>query len=311
MKSIRLKKSLRVTLIILLLQATFFTVYSQVTTGTWTGTAKQEATTYSYIVKINRLTRDSIFGTTISKSNEFYSETKFRGMVKGNNFLIVETELIKTNYKGTGSVCLMKLTLKRNNDKLEGSFTSSNKDIKDCGSGTISLSLAKEKQATPAPKESTKTIVPDQIPTKKEIEGLAQQEKKNIEQSITVPIQISNQRNIEKREIDLLNTFRFVEDSVMIKIYDNGVIDGDVISLIINGTIVFDKVKLTASPLTYALKSNNTSQFQIECYADNLGEIPPNTGLITISSASKTSEILFSSDFKKSAAFKILLKNFP
>ena len=171
--------------------------------------------------------------------------------------------------------------------------------------------MQKKKKATPAPKEATKTIVPDHIPTKKEIEGLAQQEKKNIEQSITAPIQISNQRNIEKREIDLLNTFRFVEDSVMIKIYDNGVIDGDVISLIINGTIVFDKVKLTASPLTYALKSNNTSQFQIECYADNLGEIPPNTGLITISSASKTSEILFSSDLKKSAAFKILLKNFP
>ena len=287
------------------------TADAQTTIGTWTGIAKQEATTYTYIVKINSISRDSIFGTTISSSKEFYSETKFKGAVTGNNFLIVETELIKTNYKGTGTVCLMKLNLKSKNDKLEGSFTSSNKEIKDCGSGTISLSLAKEKKATPAPKEATKTIVPDQIPTKKEIEGLEQLEKKNIEQSITAPIQISNQRNIEKREIDLLKTYRFVEDSVMIKIYDNGVIDGDVISLIINGTIVFDKVKLSASPLTYALKSNNTSQFQIECYADNLGEIPPNTGLITISSASKTSEILFSSDLKKSAAFKILLKNFP
>jgi hypothetical protein len=97
----------------------------------------------------------------------------------------------------------------------------------------------------------------------------------------------------------------------MIKIYDNGVIDGDVISLIINGTIIFDKVKLTASPLTYALKSSNNSQFQIECYADNLGEIPPNTGLITISSATKTSEILFSSDLKKSAAIKVVLNNYP
>jgi hypothetical protein len=287
------------------------TVDAQTTIGTWTGTAKQDATTYSYIVKIYSISRDSIFGTTISTSKEFYSETKFKGIIKGNNFLINETELIKTNYKGAGSVCLMKLNLKRKNDKLEGNFTSSNKEIKDCGSGTISVSLAKEKKATPAPKETTKTIVPDQIPTKKEIEGLEQLEKKNIEQSITAPIQISNQRNIEKREIDLLNTYQFVEDSVMIKIYDNGVIDGDIISLIINGTIVFDKVKLTASPLTYALKSNNTSQFQIECYADNLGEIPPNTGLITISSASKTSEILFSSDLKKSAAIKVFLKNIP
>ena len=284
---------------------------SQSTVGTWTGTAKQEATTYSYIVKINSVTRDSIFGTTISKSNEFYSETKFKGIVKGNNFLISETELVKTNYKGAGSVCLMKLNLKKNNDKLQGSFTSSNKEIKDCGSGTISLSLVKEKQATQLPKGSTRIVTPEQPSIKKEIEVVRPTEKKNIEQSIFVPIQIINQRKIEQREIDLLNTFQFAEDSVMIKIYDNGVIDGDVISLIVNGSIVFDKVRLTATPLVYSLKSNNTSQFQIECYADNLGEIPPNTGLITISSATKTREVLFSSDLKKSAAIKVVLKNIP
>jgi len=309
MKSMRLKNSLRVTFIILLLQATLFTVYSQATTSTWTGTAKQEATTYSYTVKINSVSRDSIFGTTTSKSNQFYSETKFKGVVKGNDYLINETELLKTNYKGAGSVCLMKLNLKRNNGKLQGSFTSSNKDIKDCGSGTISLSIVKEKQATQLPKEEPRIVTPEQPTTKKEIEVVRPTEKKNIEQSIAAPAQISNQRKMEKRDIDLLNTFRFTEDSVMIKIYDNGVIDGDIISLIINGSIVFDKVKLTASPLTYALKSNNTSQFQIECYADNLGEIPPNTGLITISSTSKTSEVLFSSDLKKSAAIKVILKN--
>jgi hypothetical protein len=306
-----LKNSLRTISLLLLLQTSFFSLYSQSINNTWTGTAKQDKTTYTYIVKINSIIRDSIFGTTISRSNEFYSETKFKGVIAGNNYLINETELLKTNYKGSGSVCLMKLNLKKKNDKLEGSFTSSNKEIKDCGSGSISLSLIKEKQITQTPKEAAKTIITDQIQTTKEIQGVDQPEKKNIEQSIKAPIQINNQRKIEKREIDLLNTFRFSEDSVMIKIYDNGVIDGDVISLIINGSIVFDKVKLTASPLIYALKSNNTTQFQIECYADNLGEIPPNTGLITISSATKTSEILFSSDLKKSAAIKVLLKNNP
>jgi hypothetical protein len=305
-----LRKPIRFLFHFFLLLCLSTSAISQSTVGTWTGTAKQDATIYSYIIKINSVIKDSIFGMTISKSNEFYSETKFKGIVKGNDYLINETELVKTNYKGAGSVCLMKLNLKRNNDKLQGSFTSSNKDIKDCGSGTISLSIVKEKQATQLPKEEPRSVSPEQPTTKKEIEVIKPTEKKNIEQSIAAPIQISNQRKMEKREIDLLNTFRFTEDSVMIKIYDNGVIDGDIISLIINGTIIFDKVKLTASPLTYALKSNSTSQFQIECYADNLGEIPPNTGLITISSASKTSEVLFSSDLKKSAAIKVMLKNF-
>jgi hypothetical protein len=286
-------------------------VISQTTVSIWTGTAKQDKTTYSYLVKINSIKKDSIFGTTISKSNDFYSETKFKGIIKGNEYLINETELLKTNYKGAGSVCLMKLLLKKKNDKLEGSFTSSNKDIKDCGSGTVSLSLVIEKKAAQSPKKETTIVTPEQSLPKKDIEVIKPTEKKNTEQPITPPVQISNLRKIEQREINLLNTFRFAEDSVMIKIYDNGVIDGDVISLIINGSIVFDKVRLTASPLIYALKSNNTSQFQIECYADNLGEIPPNTGLITISSATKTSEVLFSSDLKKSAAIKVVLKNFP
>lgn len=307
-----MRKSILSTFHFFLLLCFSITTTGQTTTvDTWTGIAKQDKTTYSFIVKVNSFSKDSIFGTTTSRSNEFYSETKFKGIVKGNNILINETELVKTNYKGAGSVCLMKLNLKKNNDKLEGSFTSSNKEIKDCGSGTISLSLVKEKQTTLATGETTKTITPAQLPLKKDIEVIDQPEKKNIEQSIKAANQITNQRKIEIREIDLLNTFRFPEDSVMIKIYDNGVIDGDVISLIINGSIVFDKVKLTATPLTYALKSGNGSQFQIECYADNLGEIPPNTGLITISSATKTSEVLFSSDLKKSAAIKVMLKNFP
>jgi hypothetical protein len=286
-------------------------LFSQLNIGIWKGTASQGQTVYAYSLNINKIKNDSIYGTTISSSKNFYSETKFRGISNGNVIQLIETELVKTNYKGTGSVCLMKLSLTKRDNKLEGNFTSSNKDIKDCGSGIISLNLIKEKKATPSPKQETASLLEEQSPPKKETILVSQPERKNLASTVQAPLQISNQRKIDKREIDLLNTFQFVEDSVMIKIYDNGVIDGDVISLIINGIIVFDKVKLTASPLTYALKSSNSSQFQIECYADNLGEIPPNTGLITISSATKTSEILFSSDLKKSAAIKVMLKNFP
>ena len=306
-----MKKFSSIVILICIFLSSSVNVHSQATFGTWTGTAKQDATTYSYIVKINKVAKDSIFGTTISSSKEFYSETKFKGIVNGNNFIILESALVKTNYKGTGSVCLMKLSLKKNNDRLQGSFTSSNKDIKDCGSGTVSLQFVKEKKnKAAATKESTTTIT-------KEVESspatitLSKPEELPRTTTIPVPAKINDQRKIEQRDIELLNTFRFKEDSVMIKIYDNGVIDGDVISLIINGEVVFDKIKLTAAPLTYALKASSASQFQIEFYADTLGEIPPNTGLITISSASKTSEVLFSSDLKKSAAIKVVLNNIP
>lgn len=286
-------------------------VYGQITAGTWKGIAKQDATNYLYTVKINKVIRDSIFGTTISSSNNFFSETKFKGIVKGSTLTLIETELVKTNYKGTGSVCLMKLNLKQINDKLMGEFTSSNKEIKDCGSGTISLQLVKENKNTATVTKETTITQKQEVESRPATITLSKPEELPRTTTIPAPVKINEQRKIEQRDIEILNTFRFKEDSVMIKIYDNGVIDGDVITLIVNGNIVFDKIKLTATPLSYALMASSASQFQIECYADNLGEIPPNTGLITISSASKTSEVLFSSDLKKSAAIKVILKNIP
>jgi len=286
-------------------------VYSQPIHSTWKGTAKQGNTTYTYTIKINKTIRDSIFGSTISSSNNFYSETKFRGIVSANNYILTETELVKTNYKGTGSVCLMKLVLKKNNDKLQGSFTSSNKEIQDCGSGTVNLSLEKEKNKLPVKYIDTPKLTTPVTENRQLVSPVSKAEENVKPVAIQQNTKINNQRKIEQRDIELLNTFRFKEDSVVIKVYDNGVIDGDVISLIVNGQVVFDKIKLTATPLSYVLKASSTTQYQVEFYAETLGEIPPNTGLISISSATKTSEVLFSSDLKKSAAIKVVLNNNP
>ncbi len=286
-------------------------VYSQPTISIWKGTAKQGATTYAYTIQIKKVVKDSIFGTTISSNNSFYSETKFRGVLNNNTYKLVETELVKTNYKGKGSVCLMKLVLKKNNDKLQGSFTSSNKDIQDCGSGTVNLSLEKEKRNNAVKNLDTPKLNTPVTDNRLIVSAVSKSEEKAKPVPIQQNTKINNQRKIEQRDIELLNTFRFKEDSVVIKVYDNGVIDGDVISLIVNGQVVFDKIKLTATPLSYVLKASSGTQYQVEFYAETLGEIPPNTGLISISSATKTSEVLFSSDLKKSAAIKVLLNNIP
>ena len=277
----------------------------------WIGTINQENNKYRYIIKVDKVRGDSLFGTTISSSNNFYSETMFRGIVSANNYILTETELVKTNYKGKGSVCLMKLVLKKNNDKLQGSFTSSNKEIQDCGSGTVNLLLEKEKNKLPVKYLDTPKLTTLVTENRQLVSPVSKAEENVKPVAIQQNTKINNQRKIEQRDIELLNTFRFKEDSVVIKVYDNGVIDGDVISLIVNGQVVFDKIKLTATPLSYVLKASSTTQYQVEFYAETLGEIPPNTGLISISSATKTSEVLFSSDLKKSAAIKVLLNNNP
>ena len=305
-----MKKFLSIVIPVFIFLSTSVNVQSQVISGTWAGIAKQDNITYSYVVKIDKVVNDSIWGLTISRTYNFYSETKFKGIFTGNNFIILESEILKTNYKGAGSLCLLKLVLKKNNNKLQGSFTSSNKNIKDCGSGTVFLELVKEKKNTPANlKDSVKSPIEEDYNRPQRLTLSKSEEPPRKSTTIQQPKNIVFQRKIEIRDIQLLNTFRFKEDSVMIKIFDNGVIDGDVITLIINGVIVFDKIKLSTRPITYALKSNTDNQFQIEFYADTLGDIPPNTGLISISSSSKTSEALFLSDLKKTSAIKLILNN--
>jgi hypothetical protein len=305
-----LKKILSVLILVAIFLSSSFNLQGQATTGRWTGIAKQDTTNYSYAVKIAKVKKDSIWGSTISRSFNFYSETKFKGIVTGNIFIILESEIIRTNYKGTGSLCLLKLVLKKNKNILQGSFTSSNQNIKDCGSGTVLLELINEKKSTPAiTKDSNKSAIEEVYNRPQRMTLAKSEEPSRKATTIQQPNNIVSQRKIETRNIEVLNTFRFKEDSVMIKIFDNGVIDGDVITLIINGNIVFDKIKLSTSPITYILKANNASQFQIDFYADTLGDIPPNTGLITISSASKTSEALFLSDLKKTSAIKLILNN--
>lgn len=309
-KLYNLKKILSVIILVAIFLSKSVNLQSQAISGTWAGKAKQDTTTYSYVVKINKVAHDSIWGITISRSYNFYCETKFNGIVNGNNFIILESAVIRTNYTGTGSVCLLKLVLTKSNNKLQGSFTSSNKNIKDCGSGTVFLELVKEKKNTPANlKDSVKSPIEEVYNRPQRLTLSKSEEPQRKSTTIQQPKNIVSHRKIETRDIQLLNTFRFKEDSVMIKIFDNGVIDGDVITLIINGNIVFDKIKLSTSPITYILKANTASQFQIEFYADTLGDIPPNTGLISISSSSKTSEALFLSDLKKTSAIKLILNN--
>lgn len=94
----------------------------------------------------------------------------------------------------------------------------------------------------------------------------------------------------------------------MLRLYDNGVIDGDVITLVINGRIVLDKVKLSAQAIELPLIATTSYSFQVEFFAENLGEIPPNTGLVVLSGNSRQSEVVFSSNLQKTSAFRVILR---
>jgi archaellum component FlaG (FlaF/FlaG flagellin family) len=80
-------------------------------------------------------------------------------------------------------------------------------------------------------------------------------------------------------------------------------VDGDTVTVIMNGNIIFSKQGLStkANSKTIQIPSSLDS-VNLVMYAESLGEIPPNTGLLVVLDGEKRYEIRFSADLKSNAA---------
>ena len=67
-------------------------------------------------------------------------------------------------------------------------------------------------------------------------------------------------------------------DSIELRFYDNGQVDGDAISLFLNDKLIFENIRLSdkAYSVKLAVKELN-SYNELTMVAENLGSIPPNT----------------------------------
>jgi hypothetical protein len=106
---------------------------------------------------------------------------------------------------------------------------------------------------------------------------------------------------ITKRETEVIQTVDLAEDSVVLSLYDNGEIDGDTVSVFINNEQVVTKAGLKASAYKKTVFVKKGESVQLTLFAENLGSIPPNTGLLVIYSGEQRYQIHFTSTLSKSA----------
>ena len=94
----------------------------------------------------------------------------------------------------------------------------------------------------------------------------------------------------------------------MLSLYDNGTVDGDTVSVVLNGEVIIAKQRLTANAIrtTVHIAPRQGDSLQLIMYAENLGSIPPNTGVLVIQDGNNRNEIRFAGDMQKSSA--IILK---
>jgi hypothetical protein len=108
----------------------------------------------------------------------------------------------------------------------------------------------------------------------------------------------------EQRTAKVLQTVDVATDSLVLSFYDNGVVDGDTISVQLNGQSIISKTKLTAvaAKRTVFLRSDDTDTYQLTLVAENLGTIPPNTGLLIVQDGKNRYEVHFTADLQNNAA---------
>lgn len=98
-------------------------------------------------------------------------------------------------------------------------------------------------------------------------------------------------------------------DTGMIRLdfYDNAEIDGDSISVRVNGATILTNKKLDLTPVTAFVHIDKDHTFQeVEMVAVNLGRIPPNTALLIVTAGGKRYKLYLTSTESKSAKVRFI-----
>lgn len=113
----------------------------------------------------------------------------------------------------------------------------------------------------------------------------------------------------EKRTTNLFKRIETSADSITLRLYDNGTIDDDTVTVFYNGKIILNKLGLTAQIVEIKIPVNESFEIQkIELMANNLGSIPPNTANLEILAGKDKYTLRVSADLKVNAGIEVLYK---
>jgi hypothetical protein len=179
--------------------------------------------------------------------------------------------------------------------------------------------ITKAEQAN-AQKDKEETAKAEQLKVQKAKDDLAKEEQEKAQKNkddLPIAEQLKTQSvipkaaaDIEKRKIETIRTVEISQDSLVFSLYDNGTVDGDTVSVLLNGKVIWPRVGLLGRAInkTIYLTPEMGDSISIILYAENLGSIPPNTGLLVIREAERIYEIRFSGDLNKNSGIVLIRK---
>jgi hypothetical protein len=127
-----------------------------------------------------------------------------------------------------------------------------------------------------------------------------------------IPLPVVNyvtEKEFTKRKKVVTHEVEVESDSIRIDVYDNGEIDGDIISVFYNDKLILSSQKLTHKSIRINMVLDQTKESnEISMFAENLGVIPPNTALMVISDGINRFEVPVSSNMERNATISIKRK---
>ncbi len=218
----------------------------------------------------------------------------------------------------------------------------------DCGKGNTSLERKMLITNPPTVKQDPKTtakkpepivpqqknlVTPEQKPitsVKKPVEEKVNAVPKSNQQSVTeksadkkadpkpvMPMEGGKAKNLSEntkeklsqRSAQVIKTIDVTGPSIKIEIYDNGQVDGDTVSIFMNGILLIPAKMLTAKPITINIDVNDKEDvYDIVMFAESMGTIPPNTALMVVTTATNRYEINITSTEQTSGSIRLKVK---
>ncbi|HQW83618.1 MAG TPA: hypothetical protein PK987_04115 [Ferruginibacter sp.] len=162
-------------------------------------------------------------------------------------------------------------------------------------SNTTKVVKTEPPKTAPAPDNRKETAVTVKTETVKETPAVVIK---------PIPAAVANAATeINNRKIETIESVYYKSDSLELTLYDNGEVDGDTVSVLMNGEVIMPRVGLSTNAVRKKISTVNTGDsIQLIMYAENLGKLPPNTGLLIVYDGTDRYEIRFSGDYKKNAA---------
>jgi hypothetical protein len=121
---------------------------------------------------------------------------------------------------------------------------------------------------------------------------------------------INNEPNVPDtyngRPVDVQGTLYVNNKNVTFYVWDSGSIDGDIISLIVNGKELVSYYTLTGSKKAVYATLNKGYNYVL-LYAHNEGNVSPNTAALSIDDGSGEQQIILSANLSTNAAYNIVL----